>query len=96
MVLVAGIGIGIAFAFLNGQINQTFSTIQRLRSTFALPVLGGISAVLSPRERRRRVRELLTFSTVTTSLVIAYAGLLSIENLGAERLVNAARGLGVI
>lgn len=96
MVLIAGLGVGIAFAFLVGQINQTFSTIQRLRSTFALPVLGGISAVLSPRERRRRVRELLTFSTVTASLVMAYVGLVSIENLGAERLVNAARGLGVI
>lgn len=96
MVLFAGLGVGIAFAFLISQINRSFSTVQRLRSTFALPVLGGISAVLSPRERRRRVRELLTFSMVTASLLVAFAGLVTIELYGADRLVNAVQRLGVV
>lgn len=88
MVLLAGIGGGIAFAFVLSQINATFSTVQRLRSTFTLPVLGRISAVVFVKDSRRRLRELISFGMVFSALLFAFLGLLSIEKWGAEKLIE--------
>src|SRR3546814_7995577 len=51
-------------SFLLAQINTTFSSVHRLRSTFTLPVLGRISAIVSKRKRRQRLRELTGFAMV--------------------------------
>lgn len=91
VVLLFGIGGGIAFAFVLSQINTTFSTIQRLRDAFTLPVLGRISAVVSNHERRRRVREILYFGAAFSALLVAFIGLLSIEIFGAGSLISAAK-----
>jgi hypothetical protein len=50
-----GLGAGVVFAFLLEQINKTFASVQRLRETFTLPVLGRVTAVVSGRERRQRL-----------------------------------------
>ena len=95
-VLVIGIGAGVAFAFLLSQVNTTFSSIQRLRSTFTLPVLGRISAIVSVRERRQRVRELVGFSLVGFFLLIACGGLVGIESMGAATVLGKIKELGII
>lgn len=41
--LAAGIGAGIAYAFLLAQLDDTIGTIERLRAAFDLPVLGSIA-----------------------------------------------------
>lgn len=48
LVLVAGIGAGIAAAFLVGEIRGTFATTARLVRVTGLPVLGAISLVSPP------------------------------------------------
>lgn len=96
VVLVAGIGAGLAFAFLLGQVNATFQTVQRLRQTFALPVLGSVTAITSLGERRRRRRELVGFGLVTASLVVAFGGLLMIEVLGANGILATVKGLHIV
>ena len=96
VVLVAGLGAGLAFAFLLGQVNSTFQTVQRLRQTFALPVLGSVTAITSRDEKRRRRRELLGFGLVTASLIVAFGGLLMVEVLGANGLLETVKGLSIV
>ena len=94
--LAAGIAAGIAFAFLMSQVNTTFTSIQRLRSTFTLPVLGRISAIVSAREKRQRFRELAGFSLVSLFLVLACGGLVGIETFGAGTVLGYIKDLGII
>lgn len=95
-VLFAGLGAGIAFAFLLSQVNTTFSSIQRLRATFTLPVLGRISAIVSQRERRQHLRELIGFSAVGVFLLLACGGLIGIEIVGAGNVLGKIKDLGII
>lgn len=96
VVLVAGLGAGLAFAFLLGQVNSTFQTVQRLRQTFALPVLGCVTAITSVGERRKRRRELLGFGLVAASLIVAFGGLLMVEVMGANGLLATVKGLSIV
>lgn len=96
VVLVAGLGAGLAFAFLLGQVNSTFQTVQRLRATFALPVLGAVTAITTVGDRRRRRRELLGFGLVAASLIVAFGGLLMVEVMGANGLLATVKGLSIV
>lgn len=82
IVLVVGFGAGIAFAFVLGQINNTFFSMDSLRKAFAVPVLGSVSAIQVRGVRRRRLREAVTFAIVLAGLVATYGGLLTVEVLG--------------
>lgn len=95
-VLGVGIAAGIGFAFLLSQVNTTFTSIQRLRSTFTLPVLGRISAIVSAREKRERARELVGFSIVSLFLLLACGGLIGIETVGAGNVLGTIKDLGII
>jgi len=77
--LLLGIAAGVAVAFVFSQLHTTFSTAERLRDHFALPVLGTISAVVSPSERRQRKVKLAIFSAATASLFLAFGGLMAVE-----------------
>lgn len=96
VVLFFGTAVGLAFAFLLSQINTTFSTVQRLRATFTLPVLGRISAIVTPRERRERFRELAGFAFVCLGLIVAYGGLVGIELFGTAQVLGKIKALGII
>lgn len=91
-VLAGGILGGIAFAFLLTQINSTFDSVQRLRNTFALPVIGRVTAVVSLRERRQIRRELLGFAVVSLALFIAFGGLLGFEVPDSVHALSYLRG----
>ena len=77
------------------QVNTTFSSIQRLRATFTLPVLGRISAIISAREKRQRMRELIGFSLVSFFLLLACGGLIGIEIVGANNVLGTIKDLGI-
>lgn len=94
-VLFVGLGAGAAFAFLLTQLNQTYSTVARLRDAFTLPVLGSITVITSPAERWRRLRELAGFSLVTCTLFAAFIGLVAIETIGPSTIVGYVKGLGL-
>jgi len=79
--LVLGLGAGVAIAFIFSQLHTTFSTVDRLRSHFALPVLGTVSRVMSASQKKRRQIRLAMFSAVSASLFVAFAGLMAIELL---------------
>ncbi len=80
-VLLAGIGSGLAFAFLMGQIHASFSSVQTLRATFNLPVLGSVSAITTAGERWRQRREVVSFVLVGAALFAAFGGLVAVEML---------------
>lgn len=96
VVLVLGVMLGVAFAFLLTQINSTFSSVQRLRNAFTLPVLGRITAIVSPRERRQQRRELAGFALVAIALFVAFGGLLGIEVLGTAEALSHLKGLHIL
>jgi polysaccharide chain length determinant protein (PEP-CTERM system associated) len=70
--LLVGLGAGLGVAFLLSQVHHTFSTANRLRASFDLPVLGTISAVSFDSYSRRRRIELISFSVVLVCLILAY------------------------
>ena len=54
-VLVAGLGAGIGFSILVDKMDASFRTPESVMQAFGLPVLGSISAILPPGQRRKRV-----------------------------------------
>ncbi len=80
-VLLAGIGAGVAMTFALSQIDDSIPNLLRLRASFALPVLGAVSAIVSTAQRRRQVLELSSFAMVAIGLFTAYGGLIAIEVL---------------
>ncbi|HEX9835832.1 MAG TPA: XrtA system polysaccharide chain length determinant [Alphaproteobacteria bacterium] len=81
VVLAAGVASGSVFAFLLGQLNKTFPSAQSLRHAFTYPVIGGVTAISSPADRWRRMRELVSFGLVCLGLFAAYGGLVAVELL---------------
>ncbi|MEN3950856.1 XrtA system polysaccharide chain length determinant [Iodidimonas sp. SYSU 1G8] len=70
--LLVGLGAGLGVAFLLSQVHHTFSTANRLRASFDLPVLGTISAVSFDSYSRRKRVEIASFSVVLVGLIVAY------------------------
>jgi len=93
VVLLVGIGAGIAFAFVLSQITTTFHSSQRLQATFALPIVGSISAILSPTEERRRMRELMGFGVAGACLLVAFTGLVVIDLKVGTGFAQTVKGI---
>ncbi|MFO1190470.1 MAG: XrtA system polysaccharide chain length determinant [Alphaproteobacteria bacterium] len=81
-VLIVGVLSGTAIAFILAQINATYFNLASLRRGLSWPVLGAVSAMSSATERRRRLREALSFGVVGLGLFAAYGGLLTVEIMG--------------
>src|SRR5579863_641379 len=73
-VLLAGLGGGILFPVLLGQLDRSFSTVDDLRS-LGLPVLGGIS-VLGQRPYLQRLMIAVRFGVAVMALIVIYGGLM--------------------
>lgn len=82
LVLVAGLGAGLAVAFLIAQLWPTFDSRRSLMRTTQIPVLGSVSAILSPAARRRERWHLIGYFALGSCLLLAYVGLLAIEIIG--------------
>jgi len=81
VVLVGGLGAGVAFGFVLSQIDDSFPSTSRVKEVLAYPVLGAISRIVSVADRRRRVFELSSFTLIWMGLIGAYGGLVAIEKL---------------
>jgi polysaccharide chain length determinant protein (PEP-CTERM system associated) len=73
-VLLGGLGTGAGLTVLFSQLDQSFSTVDALR-TLGLPVLGGIS-VLGLLPLRHRLMTVVRFGAAVALLVFIYGGLL--------------------
>jgi polysaccharide chain length determinant protein (PEP-CTERM system associated) len=75
VVLVLGIGAGLAAPFGLAQLDHSVSTIGQLRS-FGIPVIGSVSLLISGTMRRQTLRQLAVVSASTVVLLAVYGTLL--------------------
>lgn len=75
-VLLLGLGAGGAFAVLLGITSGTFSTVKRLEVIADRPVLGCVTRVRLPRDRRRQAVDLVGFAVLLLGLFGVFAGIL--------------------
>ena len=70
LALLVGIGAGLGFAFILGQLHTTYATASQLRDAFELPVLGTISVVGFDSATHRI--EMAAFGIILAGLAVAY------------------------
>ena len=80
-VLAAGLGAGIALAFLIGQVRTTYITPTKLAETFGVPVLGSVSAIVSEQQSTQARVWLYAFAILGIGLVGLYGVLLTLQLL---------------
>ena len=78
-ILIAGIGAGMAAAFLLGQLQTTFPTAGRLAAATGLPVLGSISEVVTAPVIAARRKQLAWLGGGTAALTACYGLLMMVE-----------------
>ena len=71
IVLLVSLGVGAAIPVVMAQLQDTFLTRESLAKTFGLPVLGGVSLVLSGAQRARAV----TLNIIFLGLVVGLIGI---------------------
>ncbi|MCP5382867.1 MAG: hypothetical protein H6912_10935 [Kordiimonadaceae bacterium] len=69
--MVVGIIAGCGVAFIMNQFHSTFSSEQKLRDVFNLPVLGSVSAILSKQDEILRKRSMVASSVMFGGLFVA-------------------------
>lgn len=79
MVLIAGLGAGVAAAFVRGQLQTTFPTQSRLQQATGLPVFGTISEIVSGADRALRRQRLRLLGAGVVALCGAYGLLMVLE-----------------
>jgi polysaccharide chain length determinant protein (PEP-CTERM system associated) len=81
VVLIAGLIMGGAFAFLLTQIDDSILTVRQLKELVSLPVLGGISLVTTAAQKRQRFVGALGFVAASLGLVVICVGIIAIQGL---------------
>lgn len=79
VVLILGLGAGLGTAFVAGQLQTTFPTLRKLAEVSGLPVLGAVSEVVTPPERRRRRQRLVWLAGAGAALAASWALLILVE-----------------
>ena len=75
VVLLLGIGAGLAAPFGLVQLDRSIATVGQLRS-FGVPVIGSVSLLISAAMRQRTIRQLAAVSASTVVLLAAYGTVL--------------------
>jgi polysaccharide chain length determinant protein (PEP-CTERM system associated) len=83
-VLLGGLAAGAGLAFLLSQIRPTFVSAKDLRNVVDLPVLGKVTNVLSPKEKRKARLQLLMYGAGLAFLLVAYAYVLLTHGLNMD------------
>ena len=81
IVLLLALGAGAGVAFVLSQIRTTYTSLQSLRDSFAMPVLGAVTALVSDTDRRRRQLDFSVFAVTVLGLLLAYGGVVTLEFL---------------
>jgi polysaccharide chain length determinant protein (PEP-CTERM system associated) len=79
LILVVGLGAGVAAAFVRGQLQTTFPTQGRLEQASGLRVLGSISALFTPEQRARHRQRLMWLAGGGGALAASYLVLMAVE-----------------
>ena len=79
-VLCASIGGGLALAFLLSELDDSFSTPQRLKAAFNLPLLGSVCLIPSKADEDKRYADAVTVSVGAGSMVVLCALLIALTS----------------
>ena len=79
VILIGSLVAGLAFAFFLSQIKPMFDTARSLQTVTGMPVLGHISRVWTPAEKKKSWINRVSFVLVGLMLLGLYAGMLAIE-----------------
>jgi polysaccharide chain length determinant protein (PEP-CTERM system associated) len=79
VVLILGLGAGVAAAFVAGQLQTTFPTQNKLAEVTGLKVLGTVSEVVTAPERARRRQRLIWLGGASAALGACWAVLILVE-----------------
>ena len=82
VVLLGGLVMGFVFAFFLSRIKPTFDTPKMLQEEMQAPVLGYVTRVWTPREKKRRRLDVISFGVVGVFLLILFAGMMFVEMTG--------------
>lgn len=89
MVLAAGLGAGVAISFVFSQLQSSFATMEQLRQSFSMPVLGSVTSVLSDQQRSQRKLEVWAFGVLFFAVFLTY-GAVMLWELTQQLGTNAA------
>ncbi|MEO0410294.1 MAG: XrtA system polysaccharide chain length determinant [Pseudomonadota bacterium] len=76
MVLAGGLAAGAGIAFIFSQLQSSFATMDQLRQTFAMPVLGSVTSVLSDQQRSQRKLEVWAFCVLFFAVFLTYGAVM--------------------
>lgn len=76
MVLGAGLAAGLGVSFIFSQLQSSFATMEQLRQTFALPVIGAVTTVLSDQQRSQRKLEIWAFCVLFFAVFLTYGAVM--------------------
>jgi hypothetical protein len=91
-IFCAGLGLGVALAWLRAQSRPTFYTRSQLESVSGVPVLGSVTMTWSVMEIARRQLGMFIFGLLVLGLVAAYVAML--QHYGYEFKLDALKDLG--
>jgi polysaccharide chain length determinant protein (PEP-CTERM system associated) len=94
-VLLGGLLLGAAVAFLFGQLRPTFDERKRLNEVTGLPVLGSVDMVWTQSQLRARQMRNLSFLGSIFGLVAAYGLVMAVYLMDGDVLSKIASGIGL-
>jgi polysaccharide chain length determinant protein (PEP-CTERM system associated) len=95
VVLLAGLLLGAAVAFLFGQLRPTFDERKLLNDVTGLPVLGSVDMVWTATQLRARQMRNLSFLASIFGLVAVYSMVMAVHMTGGDVLSKIVSGIGL-
>lgn len=93
MVLIGGLLSGLALAFAMSQIRPMFTDRDALREFTGLPLLGSVSMIWTPEQRRKSRRRTLVYAMTCFALLCAYGVVMTANLLRDDAIVSKVRTL---
>ena len=93
LVLLGGLFSGLALAFAMSQIRPMFSDRDALREFTGLPLLGSVSMIWTPEQKRKSRRRTLAYAMTCLGLLCVYGAVMTANLLKEDGIINKVRTL---
>lgn len=93
LVLLGGLLSGIALAFAMSQIRPMFSDRDALREFTGLPLLGSVSMIWTPEQRRKSRRRTIVYAATCLGLLCMYGAMMTANLLRDDAIISKVRTL---
>jgi polysaccharide chain length determinant protein (PEP-CTERM system associated) len=93
LVLLAGLLLGLALAFAMSQIRPMFSDREALREFTGLPLLGSVSMIWTPDQKRKSRQGTVVYTMTCLGLLCVYGAVMTANLLREEGIISKVRTL---